>query len=251
LANSHLISNNLDQTNWQFFGSDEIKVTPRLTVTLGMRWQPDLHFTEASGKESSFRPGLQSAVFPNAPLGLLFKGDSQLPSNVLNPNWHNLAPRISFAYDLFGTGKTAVRGGYGIFYDDFASIRLNRFPLIQPYVLDTTVFDVPLSDPYQGKSPYPFSPPTTAEQKKAYQFVRPAATTSFNADFRTPLRPAVEFQYPATVAFRNRPHSGVCRFQELAAVRLAQPQPCRLSTGRDCGRHSGPPHLSGLRHHRR
>ena len=120
-----VLSNNLDQTNWQFFGSDEIKVTPRLTVTLGMRWQPDLHFTEASGKESSFRPGLQSAVFPNAPLGLLFKGDSQLPSNVLSPNWHNVAPRISFAYDLFGTGKTAA--GYGIFYDDFASIRLNRF----------------------------------------------------------------------------------------------------------------------------
>ena len=198
-----VLSNNLDQTNWQFFGSDEIKVTPRLTVTLGMRWQPDLHFTEASGKESSFRPGLQSAVFPNAPLGLLFKGDSQLPSNVLNPNWHNLAPRISFAYDLFGTGKTAVRGGYGIFYDDFASIRLNRFPLIQPYVLDTTVFDVPLSDPYQGKSPYPFSPPTTAEQKKAYQFVRPAATTSFNADFRTPYAQQWNFNVQQQLPFET------------------------------------------------
>src|SRR4051812_23072838 len=69
-----VLSNNLDQTNWQFFASDEIKLLPRLTFTVGLRWQPDLHFTEESGKESSFRPGLQSTVFPNAPLGLLFKG---------------------------------------------------------------------------------------------------------------------------------------------------------------------------------
>jgi hypothetical protein len=198
-----VLSNNLSQTNWQFFTSDEIKVSPRLTVTLGMRWQPDLHFTEASGKESSFRPGLQSTVFPNAPLGLLFKGDSQLPPNVINPNWHNFAPRVSFAYDLFGTGKTALRGGYGIFFDDFASIRLNRFPLIQPYVLDTTVFDVPLADPYGGKGPYPFIPPTTAEQKKAFQFVRPAATTSFNADFRTPYAQQWNFNIQQMLPFES------------------------------------------------
>ena len=198
-----VLSNNLDQTNWQFFSSDEIKLLPRLTLTLGLRWQPDLHFTEASGKESSFRPGLRSAVFPNAPTGLLFKGDAQLPSNVIAPNWKNLAPRISFAYDVFGNGKTALRGGYGIFYDDFASIRLNRFPLIQPYVLDTTVFDVPLDDPFRGKSPYPFIPPTTPEQKKAYQFVRPAATTSFNADFRTPYAQQWNFNIQQQLPFET------------------------------------------------
>jgi hypothetical protein len=181
-----VLSNNLSQTNWQFFASDQFHALARLTITLGIRWQPDLHFTEASGKESSFRSGLQSTVFPNAPAGLLFKGDPQLPSNVINPDWLNFAPRVGLAYDVFGNGKTALRAGYGIFYDDFASIRLNRFPLIQPYVLDTTVFDVPLSDPFLGHSPYPFIPPTTPAQKKAYRFVTPAATTSFNADFRTP-----------------------------------------------------------------
>ncbi len=198
-----VLSNNLDQTNWQFFASDDVKVNQRLTVTVGMRWQPDLHFSEASGKESSFRPGLRSSVFPNAPLGLLFKGDSQLPGNVISPNWNNFAPRASFAYDVFGKGKTALRGGYGIFFDDFASIRLNRFPLIQPYVLDTTLFDVPLADPFQGKSPYPFVPPTTTEQKKAYQFVRPAATTSFNADFRTPYAQQWNFNIQQQLPFET------------------------------------------------
>jgi hypothetical protein len=198
-----ILSNNLDQTNWQFFASDEIKLMPKLTVTLGLRWQPDLHFTEANGKESSFRPGQQSMVFPSAPLGLLFKGDAQLPSNVIAPNWLNFAPRFGFAWDIFGNGRTAVRGGYGIFFDDFASIRLNRFPLIQPYVLDTTVFDVPLDNPFRGRSPYPFIPPSTPEQKKAYQFVRPAATTSFNSDFRTPYAQQWNFNIQQQVPFET------------------------------------------------
>jgi Carboxypeptidase regulatory-like domain len=196
-----VLSNNLNQTNWHFFASDEIKVKPRLTVTIGVRWQPDLHFTEQSGKQSSFRPGLQSTVFPNAPLGLLFKGDPQLPSNVIDPNWKNFAPRFGFAYDLFGNGRTAIRGGYGIFFDAIRSINLNRFPLIQPYVLDTTIFDVPLDDPWAGKSPYPFIPPSTEAEKKAYKFVTPAATTSFNDDFRTPYSQQWNFNIQQQLPF--------------------------------------------------
>ncbi len=182
-----VLSNNLSQTLWQPFVSDDVRASRRLTLTFGLRWEPDFHFTEASGKESAFRPGDQSTVFPNAPLGLLFRGDAQLPSNVIKPDLLNFAPRFSFAYDLTGDGKTAFRGGYGIFYDDFASIHLNRFPLIQPFVLDISLFSVNLADPFNGQSPFPFVPPVTAAQKKAFQFITPANTTSFNSDFRTPL----------------------------------------------------------------
>jgi carboxypeptidase family protein len=180
------LSNTLRQTLWHFFFSDDIKLKPRLTFNLGLRWEPNLHFTERDGKQSGFRPGERSTVYPNAPSGLLFKGDSQLPPNVLKNNWANLAPRFSFAYDVFGNGKMAVRGGYGIFYDTIRSINLNRFPLIQPFVLDTTVFDVNFSDPYGSASFFPFTPPTTPEQKRAFQFITPAATTVFAEDFATP-----------------------------------------------------------------
>ena len=195
------LSNNLRQTLWQFFASDEIKVSSRLSLTLGVRWEPNLHFTEEDGKESSFRPGQRSSVYPNAPGGLLFKGDPQLPSNVLETHWKNFAPRFSFAYDLFGDGKTALRGGYGIYYDAIASIRLNRFPLVQPFVLDISVFDVNLADPFNGASPYPFTPPETAEQKKAFRFITPAATTSFNHDFRTPYAQQWNFNVQRQLPF--------------------------------------------------
>jgi hypothetical protein len=180
------LSNTLRQTLWHFFASDDIKVNQRLTLNVGVRWEPNLHFTERDGKQSSFRLGERSTIYPNAPLGLLFKGDPQLPPNVLKNNWANLAPRISFAFDVFGDGKMAVRGGYGIFYDVIRSINLNRFPLIQPFVLDMTVFDRNFSDPYGSDNFFPFTPPTTPEQKRAYQFIKPAATTVFAEDFATP-----------------------------------------------------------------
>ncbi|MDQ1472302.1 MAG: hypothetical protein QOJ99_3782, partial [Bryobacterales bacterium] len=196
-----VLGNNLTQLLPQFYATDDIRVTSRLTVNLGVRYQPDLHFTEASGKESAFRPGQRSSIFPNAPLGLLFKGDSQLPPNVIHNGLANFAPRVGFAWDVAGNGKTAVRGGYGIFYDDFASIRLNRFPLIQPFVLDISLFDVSLSDPFNGKSPFPFTPPSTPEQKKAFQFITPAATTSFNPDFSTPYAQQWNFNIQRQLPF--------------------------------------------------
>jgi hypothetical protein len=196
-----VLGNSLSQWLPQFYATDDIRLTSRLTVNLGLRYQPDLHFTEASGKESAFRPGQRSSIFPNAPLGLLFKGDSQLPPNVINNGMANFAPRVGFAWDVAGNGKTAVRGGYGIFFDDFASIRLNRFPLIQPFVLDISLFDVSLSDPFSGKSPFPFTPPSTPEQKKAFQFITPAATTSFNPDFATPYAQQWNFNIQRQLPF--------------------------------------------------
>jgi hypothetical protein len=140
-------------------------------------------------------------VYPGAPAGLLFKGDPQLPPNVVNSQWLHVAPRFSFAYDVSGNGKTAIRGGYGVFYDDIASIRLNRFPLVQPFVLDLTVLDVNLADPFNGASPYPFTPPSSADQKKGFKFILPGAATSFNQSFSTPYSQQWNFNIQKQIPF--------------------------------------------------
>ena len=61
-------------------------------------------------------PGVQSTVVPDAPAGILFPGDPGLPSRLTNSDLNNFAPRVGAAWDVTGTAKTVVRGGYGIFY---------------------------------------------------------------------------------------------------------------------------------------
>jgi hypothetical protein len=180
------LGNNINQTLWHFFVSDDIKVSKRLTVNLGTRWEPNLNFTERDGKLSMFRPGEQSRVYPGANPGVLFQGDPQLSPKVLRNHWKNLAPRAGIAYDLTGDGKTALRAGYGMFWDVIRLINLNRFPLIQPFVIDSTVFDVDFANPYPGQNFFPFAPLTTPEARRAFRFVAPASHTAFNHDFRTP-----------------------------------------------------------------
>jgi hypothetical protein len=180
------LSNMLRQTLWHFFASDDFKWSQRLTLNLGVRWEPNIGFSERDGKKTSFRPGLQSTVYPGAPPGLLFQGDPQLPPSVARRQWLKLAPRLSFAYTPFANRKTSIRGGYGFFYDTVRTINLNRFPLVQPWVLDVTVSSVKFSDPYPGSSFFPFLPPSTAEARKQFQFVVPGGATVFNSDFGVP-----------------------------------------------------------------
>jgi hypothetical protein len=62
-------------------------------------------------------PGVQSQRFVAAPRGVVFPGDPGAPDGVYFPDKNNFAPRIGLAWDPFGSGKTSVRGGFGIFYN--------------------------------------------------------------------------------------------------------------------------------------
>lgn len=100
----------------QFFIEDSYKVHPRVTLNYGLRYEPFIPWDQAGGRHTSWSPGVQSTVVPDAPTGILFPGDAGLPSRLTHSDLNNFAPRLGLAWDVSGNARTIVRGAYGVFY---------------------------------------------------------------------------------------------------------------------------------------
>lgn len=149
------------------YAQDTWKLTPRLTVTYGLRWDPYLPVSTKYGWTPHFDPSwftenVHSKVFVNGPAGLLFPGDAGYPGGgVAEHRWNNLAPRVSLAWDPQGNGKTSIRAAYGRFFDLPALNNYVGFGSTPPIGNTTTVnFPASFADPWAGVpggNPYPLT----------------------------------------------------------------------------------------------
>lgn len=169
------ITGQWNNNSYAAYVQDNWRATHRLTLNLGLRWDGAPHTYEANDQSSNFYPNMynpaNAAIFnasgtistsspglsnsPNPILagiqfytnGIGIGGVNGTPSGLVNGDWLNFGPRIGFAYDLTGQGKTILRGGFGTMYERIQGNDMYNGAINPPGDLNPTVHNVSLSDP--------------------------------------------------------------------------------------------------------
>ncbi len=196
-----------------FFFQDDWKISKRLTLNLGARYELLHPFVEYRAQEesntvwnprgplpisggSTYLPGgPQSTVLPQAPPGLLFPGDKTpqfpggIPDGLISLDKTLIEPRVGVAWDPMGDGKTSIRASIGLFsnaqYVDLPAQVSQNLPFLVVQTLSQPPHD--LTDPYQGVPAFP--PVTTAGFKTDPSFFTPFLPTAgygWSPNFRQP-----------------------------------------------------------------
>jgi hypothetical protein len=170
---------NIRQKNVYAFAQDEWHMRKNLVVTLGLRYEYSTPKSDTEGRTFSIIPGEQSKRFVNAPTGLVFPGDPGAPTGVNFPDKTNFAPRFGFAWDPTGSGKTSLRGGFGLFYDILKGEDNLQFNGQAPFVGSTALFFNPPASPVPGAINYMNQPYVAAGVPNPFPSTPPARNVSF------------------------------------------------------------------------
>ncbi|MGA7686432.1 MAG: TonB-dependent receptor [Terriglobales bacterium] len=113
--------------DWALYGMDSFRLTPRLTLNYGLRYEHyGVQHNNHQNLDSNFYFGAGSGVYQQTRNGQVDLTQQSPIGQFWAPSWGTLAPRVGFAYDVFGDGKSSLRGGFGISYErNFGNITYN------------------------------------------------------------------------------------------------------------------------------
>lgn len=162
------------------YAQDEWRITPRLTLNYGLRYEVNTPYVDTRDRMNEWAPGMQSTVFPDAQRGLLFPGDPGVARSIAPNYYKGLMPRFGIAWDPTGSGRTTVRAGYGMFYDSFTNgvggplqAPVSALPWLQANQIPGPGFDI--ANPYGGPPPF-----------GNLNFVKPATVLTVDQAMRPP-----------------------------------------------------------------
>lgn len=170
------------QTLIQLYAQDTVRLTPRLVMNAGLRWEPTMpphdYFNRGSVFDlAGFAAGKVSSVFPNGPAGQYVYGDPGVNKSFTSDHWLNLSPRLGFVWDVRGDGKTTVRTGGAVLFDSFGTFLTYR----------VTGQNAPWGV-------------TVNEADGPYQFNNPWANVPGGNPFPLPLFPPHSYVFPLSAA---------------------------------------------------
>jgi hypothetical protein len=154
------------------FVQDDFRIHPRVTLNLGLRWDVQTAPTDPLNRVVNYVPGQKSTVNPIAPVGALFFGDPGVERAGIPTQYGHFSPRIGFAWDPLGDGKTSIRGAAGLFYGSISGNEWNTMTNFPPFSTRLTFSNInqktsstgvplgaTLSNPYNafvGGNPFPY-----------------------------------------------------------------------------------------------
>jgi hypothetical protein len=124
-----------DTSGWRigFFGQDQFRIRPNITITAGLRWDPNTPPASAGAWGDGFNPGQTSTVYPNAPTGMIFPGDKGLGSGLMPTTYNYWEPRLGVAWQPKELPRTSIRAAFGLFTAPLMYVMYNHMALSAPF----------------------------------------------------------------------------------------------------------------------